>query len=462
MRRRDDDRGTPFPPGPVLRRLETLAADGLAAELAVRVAGARTVLLDRALLQHDFPFLRDAALARREPALARLPEAARGRAVRARLARFLEDQAGLVSRRQAGQSAVNTPIATTGEEATAYRPPDYGRALVLVARDPRDRPAGLLDVKGAGVAPRRRPSLAPHRSGLMYLGEALREAVYARLVDAALRHAGLPCRALPVYGVLDLGFDALLPSGRAVPAGLLVRRAHRRPDCRGGLKDPGSPLVALELGLELALRRYGLTSAGPMTHLTISEAAATGTGSRGAGGRTGRGVAVRGIGGVGGAGGTGGAGGIAVRWHQTPLRVPRREQAEIAAAVGFTGGTLTLEGVNIQLTREAEARRPRPQILDFGAWRARARFASPLASLVALRLLRLGEIVRPDDPRYVQPDPRLALPQGFLDVECFDLARQVRDGAVTPAALARRLDSAVDRATARWRRRPEGAGRPRR
>ncbi len=373
------------------------------------MAGARVALLDRALLQHDFPFLRTRG------------DAASERAVETRLARFLLEQAAFVSRRQARQTAVNTAIATTGAEVVAYRPPDYGRALVFpVAAN--GRPAGLLDVKGAGVAPRRRPSLAPHASGLMFLGEALREAVYARLVDAALRHAGLRCRTLPVYGVIDLGFDAYLPGGRTLPAGLLVRRAHRRPGCRGGLKHPGSPLVPLELGLELALRRYGLTSAGPMTHVEI---AASGTAN----------------------------GGIAVRWSGTPLRLRRGEQREIAAAVGFTGGTLRLEGTNIQLTREAETyrgRRARPQILDFGAWRARARFEHPLASLVALRLLRLGEVVRPEDPRYVQPDPRLGLPQGFLDVECFALARRFQAGEITPRALARRLDAATARATAAW------------
>jgi hypothetical protein len=422
-----------FPAGPVLRGIAELAEDGLAAETAVQVAGARAVLLDRALLQHDFPFLRDAALARRDPALKRFHGPARERAVDAHLARFLADQAGFVSRRQAGQTAVNSPIATTGRTTTAYRPPDYGRALVLPVLA-GGRPAGLLDVKGAGVAPRRRPSLAPHASGLMFLGEALREAVYARLVEAALRHAGLASRALPVYGVLDLGFDARLPNGRALPAGLLVRRAHRRPECRGGLKHPESPLVALELALELALRRYGLTSAARMTHIEIDEVPPS-TGERG-------------------------RGGIVVRWGGTPLRLRRAAQREIAAAVGFAGGTLCIEGLNIQLTREAEARpalgsrrsqRPRPQILDFGAWRARARFEHPAASLVALRLLRLGEIVRPGDPRYVQPDPHLALPQGFLDAECYALARRIRAGEITPRALSRRLDAAIARATARWR-----------
>jgi hypothetical protein len=415
-----------FPAGPLLRRIEELAPDGLAEERALAVAGARAALWDRALLPHDFPFLREAALARRDPSLARLPEgsAARERAIDARLARFLVEHAAFVSRAQARQSTVNSPIPTTGAETTAYRPPDYGRALVLpVLRN--GRPAGLLDVKGAGVAPRRKPSLAPHASGLMFLGEALREAAYARLVDRALRHAGLHARVLPVYGVVDLGFDAYLPNGATLPAGLLVRRAHRRPSCRGGLKHPDSPLVGIELGIELALRRYGLTSAGPMTHVEIRET------------RTRAGRAD-----------------IAIAWSGTPVRLQREERRTLIETVGFRGGALRLEGTNVQLTREAETyrgRAPRPQILDLGAWRARARFEHPAASLVALRLLRLGEIVHPGDPRYVQPDPRLALPQGFLDDECFALARRFRAREISARELMRRLDRAVARATAGWR-----------
>jgi len=397
---------THFPAGPVLRRMAELAPDGLAEEAAVQVAGARAALLDPALLQHDFPFLRDGE---------------------AGLARFLAASAGFVSRRQARQRTVSSPVATTGVEIAAHRPPDYGRALVLPVFDvlDRGRPAGLLDVKAAGVAPDRRPSLAPHASGLMFLGEALREAVYTRLVDAALRHAGLRCRALPVYGVVDLGFDAYLPNGRSLPAGLLVRRAHRRPACRGGLKHPDSPLVPMELGIELALRRYGLTSAGPMTHVEIRETASP---------RSRR--------------------DISVAWSGTPVRLRPADRRALVESLGFEGGTLRLEGTNVQLTREAETyrgRAPRPQILDLGAWRARARFEHPAASLVALRLLRLGEIVRPGDPRYVQPDPRLALPQGFLDDECFALARRFRAREISAPALARRLETAIERATAVWR-----------
>jgi len=181
----------------------------------------------------------------------------------------------------------------------------------------------------------------------------------------------------------------------------------------------------MELGIELALRRYGLTSAGPMTHVEIRETASP---------RSRR--------------------DIAVAWSGTPVRLRSAERRALVESLGFEGGTLRLEGTNVQLTREAETyrgRAPRPQILDLGAWRARARFEHPAAILVALRLLRLGEIVRPGDPRYVQPDPRLALPQGFLDDECFALARRFRAREISAPALARRLETAIERATAVWR-----------
>ena len=109
-------------------------------------------------------------------------------------------------------------------------------------------------------------------------------------------------------------------------------------------------MVALELALELALRRYGLTSAGPMTHVEVAETAEVAARGK----RRPKPAA------------------LAVTWSGTPVRLRRREQREVAEAVGFAGGRLRLEGTNIQLTREAEARSPRPQLLDFGAWRARA------------------------------------------------------------------------------------------
>jgi hypothetical protein len=409
----------PFPAGPVLTRLADLDRKGVRRETVLRVRTARTVFLDRALLQHDFPRLRDDALDRAHPWLRRRTGAGRERAIDDLLARWLEAHAGLVSRPQAAQKLVNTKIRTFRRTRAAHRPTDYGRALI--ARVPG---GALLDIKGTGVAPGETPSFDSHASGLLFLGEALREVAFGEIVDAALGHAGSPCRSLPVYGVLDLGFDAYLPTpagNRALPAGLLVRRAHRRPTCGAGLKPPGSPLVALELELELLLRRYGLTSVGPMTRIEL----------RGDAGDTGP---------------------LEVLYAGTPLTFDADACRRIRKKTGFAGGKLVLEGVNVQFTREAEAGAEQAQLVDFGSYRTRERFVGPLISLVSSRLLRLGSVLQLHDARFVQPDPALALPDRLLDAGDlpYVLARRFRAGEITGEEVRGALDAVIAEAVGRW------------
>src|SRR5436305_8543173 len=98
----------PFPEGPVLTRIADLDRKGVRRETVLRVRTARTVFLDRALLQHDFPRLRDDALDRAHPRLRRLTCDQRARAIHDLLARWLEAHAALISRPQAAQRVVNT------------------------------------------------------------------------------------------------------------------------------------------------------------------------------------------------------------------------------------------------------------------------------------------------------------------------------------------------------------------
>src|SRR6478752_7765547 len=105
--------GEPIPPPCPLfhdtvipRRIGDLDDDGLRPDTALPLADARLVFADHALLQNDFPLLRDDALAAggcRPDQCDAVREA------------WLIEHAALISVTQAAQDITNTPIATRDE-----------------------------------------------------------------------------------------------------------------------------------------------------------------------------------------------------------------------------------------------------------------------------------------------------------------------------------------------------------
>ncbi len=417
--------------GPVLRTVGELGP-GAVPEAVRRVRTARTVFVNHALLQHDFPELRDEVSGQAGP------EGGEPLAV------WLRENAAFVSSRQAEQSQVNTPIEMTDETSVGFRPPAYGRALVFSLEEHSRRRGeaaggaeGLLDVKGTGVGPRAGPSNKPHRNGLLALGEAFREVAFEGALNRIFQHAGSGCRTVPIYGVIDLGFDLELPGGVRVPAGLLVRRAHGRPRHPEGLKPASSPLVRVEVEIERLLRRYGVTTAGPSKTITLAEQ----------------------------------DGALTVHYGPAPLRYDPGNLERIRRLTGFRGGVARFEGINVQLTREAETDPSRTQVVDLGGFTVASRFEHPFVSLVATEILRLGEIFRPEDPRFVQPDERIRLPyelwgktgeiQGLRasgaeaaffhmdnpQILGFHLARELRAGNLSGGEVRQRLGAYVEAST---------------
>src|SRR3954470_9370402 len=96
-------------------------------EEVLHLPDARVAWVDYNALRHDFP------------ALADMPEAY--------IDAWLVSNAAYVSKPQAEQAVVNSPIKTDGACRRALRPPNYGRAVIV------EVPGGLLDLKGAGVRP---------------------------------------------------------------------------------------------------------------------------------------------------------------------------------------------------------------------------------------------------------------------------------------------------------------------
>jgi len=404
----------------------------------LRLSRARVVTANYAVIQHDFPELRDDSLLGLRPGLTRLHGPDRAAAIHQLIDTWLLANAGIISERQAAQTQVNTPIEHTGETVTAYRPPLYGRALVVPTAAPiagtQVKVRGLLDLKGTGVAPDQSPAQRHHSNGLMTLGDALKDLVFQWLIDEIFQHAAPHFWTVPVYAVLDLGFDAIFRNGEHRPAGMQIRRAHARPP-HGDLPMPGSPEEQVRLEIEMLLRSYGISSCGASTAIRVE-------------GREGH-----------------------LEVFQGPDRLSGltdEQRSRLRKLTRFKSKPLYFEGINIQLARGVRLNPSRAQVVDFGHYAARADFRHPVVNLVRGRLLNWGGALWPNDPLFIQPDPRLVLPDSMhaygpdgpsirrpmseemLFARPHALARQFRENLIPREALESQLAELITLATRGW------------
>ncbi|HVR96112.1 MAG TPA: hypothetical protein VMW27_05830 [Thermoanaerobaculia bacterium] len=377
--------------GPVLREIEELGASALPSETVYAVPGARVVFANHDLLRHDFPALRAADTAAIE--------------------RWLLENAAFLSGPQCQPSDVRDGLDTSAvRTATAYRPPRYGRAVVV----PVPGDGGLLDVKGAGVAPGRVPRQHIHGDGFLWLGEAIFDYINQCIIEQIFARNGHDASTLPVYGLIDLGLDGRLPwrelreryppayiaraeimkpwsaeeiarelEDATAPVAVLVRRAHRRDPEGLDLPALGSWEQEAILDIELLLRRYGITSCFLYTQLRV-----TNLGKH-----------------------------LRVAYGPRRMRVhDDAHRARIVELTGVTSGDVVFDGANVQLTRNADEGSRHAQLVDFGQYFAiRGQFRNPLLSRVRDpdALLRWGGALYPEDARYVQPSPELRLEEGY-------------------------------------------------
>src|SRR6185503_4513726 len=128
----------------------------------------------------------------------------------------------------------------------------------------------LIDVKGIGVAPCAQPVNAPYSNGLNRLGFALYELIIQELLQRIFRHSKTAIQTLPLYAIIDPGFDE--ENGRMpfnTPASLMIRRAHRRPKKSVGLYPYGSTGHLIQIEIERLLRKYGITSVNSATTVKL-------------------------------------------------------------------------------------------------------------------------------------------------------------------------------------------------
>lgn len=441
--------GQDFPPGPLLTAIADLDQDGIQPESVIRVLGARVVYANYTLLQHDFPQLRETALEKEFPRLGSLKGSAKQRAVRHKIDEWLLRHTAFISQSQSRQSVVNSPILLGNEQVKAFRPPGYGRALVfsveetekgLLLGDDKEKSAfenRLLDVKGIGVAPHVQPVNGSHSNGINRLGFALFELLMQELLQRIFRHSKSALQTLPVYGIIDLGFDEHNLKMTDTPASLLVRRAHRRPKDSGGLYPYDSTGQYVQLEIEQLLRKYGITSVNSVTTVKIRK-------------ENGQ-----------------------FQIHYGDQHVDFFDEAQIAEiekVSHFEEGMdeLNFDGINIQHTRDIDLNPTRATLVDFQSYSVKDAFDRPLLSLVSDKLLRWGGTIWPDYAAFVQPDPGLKIPFQWLgatgsiwgynmggenvkiDSLCYGLAEDFRANRMTREMLLSTLQAYLDVLTAHW------------
>ncbi|HEV3040545.1 MAG TPA: hypothetical protein VHA33_22470 [Candidatus Angelobacter sp.] len=395
---------------PPVRTLAEYTKQPMAPESFVRVQGARVLLVDHAMLQHDFPELRSENLLARNPALKQLSAQARNCRLREVIECWLLKHIAYISQRQASQRYVNSSIPISPEETIqGWRAPGYGRAAILSIPES----GGLIDVKGIGVDSAATPSRKHHSNGLLSLAGGLSEILFEHLLCAILRHTKMPYGVVPHYGLVDLGFKIRDRHGNE-SACLFARRAHTRPPLLWGNEDPGLEIARLLMKLELSLRQFGITS--------VTDASRWLMRNRG--------------------------GALSLRIFRTWVKYPPSELELLRSLMNFKGSQMSFGGVNIQFTSAIE-RAPRQIVfVDFGAYSVQTRFSRAIFSSARASYSPLdGEIVLPSDSRFTQPEPDRSIPMEANTLPR-RLARGYYMGHLNGQEILRRLNQFVSRFTA--------------
>jgi len=369
------------PQGPLVGRIDQVSTGRISKESVVQVKGAKVVCANYRAIVHDFPQVFGPA-ARRDSGLVGCDAcAAADRLCPGAINTWLIRNSAYVSQQQARPNEVNSPIACDGLVRTAYRPPQYGRAIVVPV-DCADQTVGaqFLDLKGAGVAPGNQPGHGPYQSGLEYLGFAIADFFYGWLIDSIFARTFPGYHIVPVYAVLDLGFDIINGWHGTAPAGMHVRRAHPRPIPEETLPSAGSDREKLDLHIEYLLRAFGLstTGAGTAFHLADPDERCE----------------------------------AQLRYKGKPvepnLDQEREMASRIARAIVASSGDC-LEVTNVQMAAGGSWPDKTAQIYDFGQVRAERSFPNPVANAVRAAPLNIGRILSPGERGFVQPIPEISV-----------------------------------------------------
>jgi len=316
-----------------------------------RVEGARVVWCDRKRLLQDFRWLAEVDLNE-----------------------WLLKVGALVSEAQLDSMAVNDPFEVRSTAVTAYRPQSYGRAAVLDLRSVPDecRGEGLLDLKGCGVRDGITPQAMSHGTGLLPLSGAICDLICQRLIESALSSVDAPVTTVPVYAIISLGVDAILPNevrAGPMPVATMLRQATRRQEF-AARQDSSVWMTTQQVGLriELLLRHFGVTSCqtvqSPQGHFFGPPK-------------------VKSL--------------LSILGWDLPVRICHH---------------------NVQLTGSCALEPFEAQLIDFGHYSFARHFDAPMSVSAHDPVTRINrrQLLWPHDARYVQPDPRIAFDPDLLEL----------------------------------------------
>ena len=359
----------------IARKIEDLAPTRVCQETVLHLSGARVTYVDYAAVEYDFPWLK-----------------------RGEIDQWLLENGALISIANANCMAVNTRPVTDADCIRVHRPQRYGRAVV------RQVETGLLDLKGVGVAPDRKPVVHQYGTGLHFLHDAFQEVAKQIVINRALQHTGSLVRAIPIYAVLDTGIDIVREDGSADPAAISIRRAHARSSI-SDLPAFGSAAHHACFEIEMLLRCFGITS-GSGPQLRIEERGRTLTAHVG-------------------------------------TRPSKLSHGEILSFLRKTGLEIPFiaDRVNIQTIGSCSQKPASTLLVDVEHYTYSSEFRTPVQSVVCDRPLGWGGVLLPNDPCFIRfPDQENRVhphttqfsdgaSSATQDAKC--LARGFRDGAIT-------------------------------
>ncbi len=375
-----------FSGGPIYKHILDLDNPNIiGGESVVGLERVRVMSANYSLLQHDFPQLRDDHLRKEHPGISDLKGVAFVEERISLINKWLIRNAAFISKSQADQTIVNTRIKTDSRAKIAFRPPNYGRALVFPVEKPGYIPEdidpseklgawGLIDAKGIGVGPGIVPELDSYKHGLLRIDLALREYMMERVLHHIFGYNKTDFSPVPTYAILVPDFKVRIEEG-LINTAILLRRAHRREKDGSDLPVYGSIAQMVKIEMELLLRRYGVSSATILIELAKKE------------------------------------GKFRVKYNKKYMNdFDKKQLALIEKVSKFQPPKKIVRGLNIQIAREVGVFPPRAQVLDFGQYSIIRNFKYELLSLTRDRLLRWGGAIQLDDPRYIQPDERISIP----------------------------------------------------